>query len=110
MSIRSCCQCLVHINTQEPPVIPPFGLDQPCADDEIVDVMLFATPPEWLCEMDPIGFDPSQHNSMELLRFMENCEAVEIGTLNDAAPVNVAPGWHNIVGNVCGTLGRRSDN
>jgi hypothetical protein len=57
MSIFSYCQHLVYINTQELPMIPPFGINQSCVDDEIVDVMLFTIPPEWLCEMDRMGFD-----------------------------------------------------
>jgi hypothetical protein len=100
-------QRLVYINTQELPMIPPFGINQSYTNDELVDIMLFGTPPEWLHKMDQMGFNPARSDSVALLRFMENCEAAEI--LNDAAPGNAAPGWRNIVGNVRDTLGCRNE-
>jgi hypothetical protein len=80
----------VYINTQELPMIPTCGVNQPFDGDNLKDVMLFATPPESLHEMDRMGFDPNHHDSVPLLLFMENCEATEL--LNNAVPGNVAPG------------------
>ena len=77
MNVRSYYQCLVFINTQELPRLPPFGGGQAFDDNEIKEILLFSTPPEWHREMDQMGFDPSHHDSMGILHFMENIEAAE---------------------------------
>jgi hypothetical protein len=46
-------------------------------DIELVDIMLFATPKKWQHDMDQMGIDPMEKTSIELLRFMESCEAME---------------------------------
>jgi hypothetical protein len=84
-------------------MITPFGINQTFSDAEIVDILLFVIPPEWQREMDQMGLDSIQCSSLELLCFRANCKAVEVP--NNAAPGIAAPGWRNVVGNVCDALG-----
>jgi hypothetical protein len=72
-------------------MIPPFGINQTFSDAEIVDILWFATPPEWQRKMNQMGLNPIQCSSLELLCFLENCEAVKVP--NNATPGNAAPGW-----------------
>ena len=69
----------VFINAQELPRLPPFGAgaQQWFSDADLIDIMLFATPKKWQREMDRMGFNPLTKNTVELLAFMENCEAIE---------------------------------
>jgi hypothetical protein len=87
---RACHQCLVFINTQETPWIPPFGREQAFDDDTIKEILLFVTPPEWQRKMDRMGFDPTHHDSLGLLHFMENVEAAE-------PPIPAATGMRDLL-------------
>jgi hypothetical protein len=91
MSVRSNCQRLVFINTQETPWIPPFGFDQAFDGNTRKEIMLFATLPEWQREMDQMGFDPNHYDSLGLLLFMENIETTE-------PPIPVTSRWHDLLG------------
>ena len=79
MRVRDYYQRLVFINAQELPKLPPFGAgaQQWFNDAELIDILLFATPKAWQRQMDRMGFDPLTKMSINLLAFMENCEAIE---------------------------------
>jgi hypothetical protein len=77
MRVRDYFQRLVFINQQELPRLPPFGNDQYFTQSDLIDILLFATPKIWQKEMDRMGFDPLTSTAIELLVFMENCEAME---------------------------------
>ena len=76
-------QCLVFINTQELPLLPPFGIPvgdrfaQSLSDSDLLDILLFATPKKWQHQMDRMGFDPMAMSPDARLTFMENCEVTE---------------------------------
>ena len=76
-SVRWCYQGLRYMNTQELPLLPPFEANQWFSDDEIKETPLFATPPEWQRKMDRMGFDPTHHDSLNVLQFMKNVEAAK---------------------------------
>jgi hypothetical protein len=77
MDVCTYYQCLKYISTKELQWIPPFEPGQAFDDDTIKEILLFATPPEWQCEMDRMGFDPTHSNSLDVLHFMENVESAE---------------------------------
>jgi len=77
MRVRDYFQHLVFINTQELPRLPPFQDGQFFTESDLIDILLFATPKIWQREMDRMGFDPLTSTAIELLVFMENCEAME---------------------------------
>ena len=77
MDVRSYFQRLAFINTQELPLLPPFERGQTFTDNELKEILLFATLPEWQREMDQIGFDLTPHDSACVLNFMKNVEAAE---------------------------------
>ena len=85
MLIRTFFQHLVHINNAELPRLPPFGNDQALSTDELVDILLFATPRSWQKEMDRQGFDPVTHTPQQVVEFMEQIETAEDF---DGKPVN----------------------
>ena len=83
--MRACdyFQQLVLTNTQQLPLLPPFGLPsrkpkvQSFSDPDVLDILLFATPKKWQHEMDQMGSDPLACVPESLLCFMKNCEATE---------------------------------
>ena len=77
MLIRTFYQHLIHINGTEIPLLPPFADDQSLSNDEIVDILLFATPKSWQKEMDRQGFDPVTRTPQEVVDFMERIETAE---------------------------------
>jgi hypothetical protein len=77
MYVCSFYQCLMFINTQELHWLPPFERGQAFDDTTIKEILLFATPPVWQCEMDQMGFDPTHQDSLRVLQFMENIEAAK---------------------------------
>jgi hypothetical protein len=77
MQVRVHFQHLVFIKTQETPLILPHHPAQSFMDAELIAILLCATPKKWQCKMDQIGIDPMEKYSTDLLRFMENCEAME---------------------------------
>jgi hypothetical protein len=77
MDVRTYHQRLKYINTEEPQWIPPFETGQAFNDYSMKEILLFATPPKWQREMDQMAFNPTHSNSLDMLHFMENVEAVE---------------------------------
>lgn len=77
MTARQFYTNLRRINYEEIPHLPPFDPDQMLSDDEIVDILLFALPKSWVREMDKQGFDPFEHNPLQIVEFMERIEAIE---------------------------------
>ena len=51
-----------------------FNATQKIDDDEVVDILEFATPNKWQSEMVRLGFDSVVANSQELLEFCERLE------------------------------------
>jgi hypothetical protein len=77
MDVRTYYQRLKYINTKALPWIPPFEPEQAFDDNNIKEILLSATPPEWQHEMDRMGYDPTHHDSFNVLQFMENVKAAE---------------------------------
>jgi hypothetical protein len=90
MGMRSYYQRLVFINTQEILWIPPFKCVQALNGNIIKEILLFATPPGWQREMDRMGLDPTHHDSLGVLHFMENVEAAELS-------IPAGTGMHNLL-------------
>jgi hypothetical protein len=99
MRVHDYFQCLVFINTQELPLPPPFAVpsgnrkSQLFSDNNLLDILLFATPKKWQCEMDQMGFDPLACFPEALLTFMElfcrarNCQpAMALGIFSHHWP------------------------
>ena len=74
MKVREYANHLVRVNTEEIPNIPPAGPNQSLQDDEIMDILLYATPKSWQREMDRQGFDPLENNVQQVVAFMEHME------------------------------------
>jgi hypothetical protein len=51
--------------------LPPFGNNQLLALDEVVDILLFATPNSWQVKMEEQNWDPMDHTPAEVIDFME---------------------------------------
>lgn len=79
MSIRSFANHVTRINTEELPLLPPFGAqrDQMLSDDEVIDVILNGIPRSWMKEMDKQGFDPVEKELQEVIDFCERMENAE---------------------------------
>ena len=79
MKVRTYFQNLVRVNSDELPNLPPFGANQEFAADELIDIILFATPKSWQAEMERQGFDPTAINIgvFDVVNFMEQIEASE---------------------------------
>ena len=77
MKVRAFCQHLLRVNEDELLALPPFGTNQTMSEDELIDIMLYATPRSWSCEMDRQGFDPVVKNLAEVVQFMERIEQSE---------------------------------
>ena len=77
MTIRVFFQHLLRINNEEIPELPPFRNNQSLNDDEILDILLYATPKSWHKEMERQGFDPMEHTPREVVDFMERSEATD---------------------------------
>jgi hypothetical protein len=67
----------MRINIEEIPHLPPFARDQRLSEDEIIEIILNATPNSWSQEMDRQNFDPEQQSILSLLQFMERIEQLE---------------------------------
>ena len=70
-------QLLLHINNSKLPFLPPFNPSQNLPPDEIVDVLICATPKSWLHEMDRQSFDPVSKSPIQVVDFMERIEQSE---------------------------------
>ena len=77
MKIRAYYQHLLRINNDELPMLPPFNPAQNMSDDELIDILIYATPKSWMREMDRQGFDPVTKNLQEVVTFMERIEQSE---------------------------------
>lgn len=80
MTIREYYQHLTYINREEIPLLPtsrPNPEHNRFADDELIDIILCATPKSWQREMEKQGFDPIEKTSSEVVTFMERIEASE---------------------------------
>ena len=77
MKIRVYYQHLLRINDSELPLLPPFSPSQNLPPDEIVDILIYATPKSWLREMDRQGFDPISKSPIQVVDFMERIEQAE---------------------------------
>ena len=78
MSVRTYFQHLMRINNEELPGMPPaFDRTQCFTDDNLNDIILFATPNSWQKEMDRQRFDPMEKSPVEVIAFMEAIEAAE---------------------------------
>ena len=78
MSVRTYFQHLMRINNEEIPGMPPaFDRTQCLNDENLNDIILFATPNSWQKEMDRQRFDPMEKNPVEVIAFMEAIEASE---------------------------------
>jgi hypothetical protein len=54
--------------------LPPFGNNQLLAMDEVVNILLFATPNSWQVKMEEQNWDPMDHTPTEVVDFMECLE------------------------------------
>ena len=77
MKIRTFYGHLTHMARTELNLLPPFAADQGLPDDEVVDILLHATPKSWQRHMDLQGFDPVTKTPEEVVQFMENIETSE---------------------------------
>jgi hypothetical protein len=77
MKVRTYVHSLMRINIEEIPYLPPFERDQRLSEDEIIEIILNATPNSWSQEMDRQNFDPEQQSILSLLQFMERIEQLE---------------------------------
>jgi hypothetical protein len=57
--------------------LPPFGNNQLLAMDEVVDILLFATPNSWQVKMEGQNWDPMVHTPTEVIDFMECLESAK---------------------------------
>ena len=59
-------------------MLPPFRDANKLAPDELIDILLFATPKSWQKEMERQGFDPMDDKEItDIVDFMENVESAE---------------------------------
>jgi len=78
MRIREFWNHLQRINEEELPQLPPaFDNTQSLANDELIDIILFAFPKSWSNEMERQGFDPNEKTVDEVLAFCERLEGLE---------------------------------
>ena len=86
MKVRTFYQHLLRVNEDELFALPPFGTNQTMSEDELIDIMLYATPRSWSREMDRQGFDPVVKNLAEVVQFMERIEQSEDFDAQDPKP------------------------
>ena len=77
MKVRTFYQHLLRINEDELLALPPFNPGQTMSEDELVDILLYATPRSWSREMDRQGFDPVSNSLAANVAFMERIEQSE---------------------------------
>ena len=77
MKVRVYYQHLLRINNDEMMQLPPFRPDQTMGEDELIDILICATPKSWGREMDRQGFDPINKTLTEVVDFMERIEQAE---------------------------------
>ena len=69
----------MRINDQELNSLPPrYDNTQRLANDELIDIVLYAVPNKWQVELQRKGIDPYKlNNSYQLVAHLENIEAAE---------------------------------
>ena len=77
MKVRAYYQHLLRINNDELPALPPFDAAQNLTEDEMIDILCYATPRSWMREMDRQGFDPVNKKLGQVVDFMERIEQAE---------------------------------
>ena len=80
MSAREYFDHLMYINTPEIPQLPTNRVDPMLnmfTEDELTDILLYATPKPWEKEMDRQGFEPLENSLVSVLTMMERIEAAE---------------------------------
>jgi hypothetical protein len=77
MKVRTFYQHMANMIHNELPRLPPFAANQSLANDEIIDILLFATPNSWQVEMEKQNWDPMDHTVTEVVNFMERIENAE---------------------------------
>ena len=77
MSVRVYYQHLLRINNDELVLLPPFQADQNMGNDELIDILIYATPRSWSREMERQGFDPITSTLPQVVDFMERIEQAE---------------------------------
>ena len=81
MSIRDYIGHLHRINQDEIPELPPnFNLQQSLADEELIDIVLWAIPNSWKRELDRQGVEVDNLNIGQLQQMLESIELSEIST------------------------------
>ena len=68
---------IICINNEELPLLPPFKPNQSIPVDELVDILIWATPKSWYKEMTHQGFDPFTNPASAVLNFCECMEETE---------------------------------
>jgi hypothetical protein len=58
--------------------LPPFGNNQLLAMDEVVNILLFATPNSWQVKMEEQNWNPMVHTPTEVVDFMECLESTKV--------------------------------
>ena len=59
-------------------MLPPLhDAAQSLTEDEVIDILIYATPSSWQCEMEHQGFDPYVHDIVNAIDFAEQIEAAE---------------------------------
>jgi hypothetical protein len=77
MKVRMFYQHMANMILNELPRLPPFAANQTLVNDEIIDILLFATPNSWQVEMEKQNWDPMDHTVAEVVNFMERIENAE---------------------------------
>jgi hypothetical protein len=77
MKVRTFYQHMSNMILNELPRLPPFAANQTLANDEVIDILLFATPNSWQVEMEKQNWDPMDHTITEVVNFMERIENAE---------------------------------
>ena len=77
MKVRRFYHHLQRVNNEILPNLPPFEANQNFNNEEMLDIMLFATPKSWQREMERQGFDPMLHELAPVVDFMERIEITE---------------------------------
>ncbi len=77
MKVRDFFQCLAYINNEELDYFPSTRPTNRFTAEEVIDILLFATPRSWQRKMEEHGFDPMDATEQEVLDKMEQFEAAE---------------------------------
>ena len=76
MPIKDFMSRLTEINSYLE-FFPPFEANQPLPQDELVDIGEFAIPMSWQKQMVLQGFEPSEHDTSDLVDFCDRFEGAD---------------------------------